>query len=61
MQTRIAWSGIAIGDLVYLELQQYIQSSMAPGSNQKLAYHFLGPFKILARMGSVAYKLALHP
>jgi len=51
----------AVGDSVYLKLQPYIQSSVAPRSNQKLAYRYFGPFKILARVGAVAYKLALPP
>ena len=50
-----------VGDSVYLKLQPYIQSSVAPRSNQKLAYSFFGPFKILAKVGTVAYKLALPP
>jgi hypothetical protein len=45
-----------IGDKVYLKLQPYIQSSVAPSGNQKLSYRFFGPFEIVARIGAVAYK-----
>ena len=51
----------AVGESVYLKLQPYIQSSVAPRSNQKLSYRFFGPFKIVAKVGAVAYKLALPP
>ena len=49
----------SVGELVYLKLQPYIQSSVAPRSNQKLSFRFYGPFKILAKVGAVAYKLDL--
>lgn len=49
----------AVGDNVYLKLQPYVQSSLAPRSNQKLAFRFFGPFLVIAKVGSVAYKLAL--
>ena len=32
------------GDWVYLKLQSYVQSSLAPRANQKLSFKFLGPF-----------------
>jgi hypothetical protein len=51
----------AVGDLVYIKLQPYVQSSLAPRSNQKLAFKYFGPFPILSRVGSVAYKLQLPP
>ena len=44
---------------MYLKLQPYIQSSVAPRSNQKLSFRYFGPFQILQRVGKVAYKLAL--
>jgi hypothetical protein len=47
------------GDLVYLKLQLYVQSSVASRSNQKLAFKFYGPYKILQWIGKVAYKLDL--
>lgn len=48
-----------VGDWIYLKLQPYVQASLAPQANQKLAFQFFGPYKILAHVGSVAYKLEL--
>ena len=48
-----------IGDMVYLKLQPHIRSSVAFRSNHKLSFRFFGPFKIIARVGVVAYKLDL--
>jgi hypothetical protein len=49
----------AVGEKVYLKLQPYVQSSVARRSNQKLSYKFFGPYKILQKVGTVAYKLDL--
>lgn len=48
-----------VGDTVLVKLQSYVQSSLAPRSNQKLAFKFFGPFQVLAKIGAVAYKLQL--
>jgi hypothetical protein len=50
-----------IGDWVYLHLQPYYQKSVALRRNLKLAPRFFGPFQIIQKVGSVAYKLALPP
>lgn len=57
----------AVGDKVFLKFQPYVQSSLAPRANQKLAFKFFGPFTIIEKIGAVAYKLqlpdsaAIHP
>jgi hypothetical protein len=47
------------GDLVFVKLQPYVQSTLAPRANQKLAFKYFGPYKVLARIGTVAYRLEL--
>ncbi|KAG8640611.1 hypothetical protein MANES_13G068132v8 [Manihot esculenta] len=48
-----------IGDMVLLRLQPYRQSTLASRKNQKLAAKYFGPFEVLERVGSMAYKLKL--
>ncbi|XP_076942471.1 uncharacterized protein LOC143612348 [Bidens hawaiensis] len=50
-----------IGDFVYLKLQRYQQHSVQHRKNQKLSKRFFGPYKILERIGKVAYRLELPP
>lgn len=37
----------AVGDKVFLKLQLYIQSSLAPRDNQKLAFKYFGPYEVI--------------
>ena len=48
-----------VGDMVYLRLQPYRQSSLKKSGAEKLKPRFYGPFKITKRIGEVAYELEL--
>ena len=47
------------GDKVFLCLQPYKQTTVAFKGNRKLSPQFFGPYKVLQRVGQVAYKLEL--
>ncbi|MCH81226.1 retrotransposon protein [Trifolium medium] len=48
-----------VGDMVLVRLQPYRQHSAILRKNQKLSMRYFGPFKIIAKVGDVAYKLEL--
>ena len=48
-----------VGDKVFLKLQPYVQSSVAPRAHHKLLFKYYGPYPVLERVGVVAYKLGL--
>lgn len=48
-----------VGEFVYLKLQPYVQSSVAPRAHHKLLFKYYGPYQVVERVGEVAYRLAL--
>ena len=46
-------------DMVFLKLQPHRQSSVFKCAHQKLANRYFGPYKIIQRIGVVAYKTQL--
>jgi hypothetical protein len=48
-----------VGDLVFLRLQPYKQSSLKKSGAEKLKPKFYGPYRIMRRVGEVAYNLEL--
>ena len=48
-----------VGDLVYLQLQPYRQPLLKKKGAKKLKPRFYGPYKIIKKVGEVAYELEL--
>ncbi|WVZ14756.1 hypothetical protein V8G54_012322 [Vigna mungo] len=48
-----------IGDWVFLKLRPHMQKSVLSRINAKLSARYYGPFEIIDRMGTVAYRLKL--
>lgn len=48
-----------MGDLVFLRLQPYRQSSLKQSGEEKLQHQFYGPYRITRKVGEVAYELEL--
>lgn len=52
-------TSLQVGDWVFLRLQPYKQLSVAVRKYLKLSHKYFGPYKVLQRVGPVAYKLDL--
>ena len=50
-----------VGDMVFLRLQPYRQSTLKYGGAKKLKPCFYGPYRVLRRVGEVAYEIELPP
>ena len=48
-----------LGELVYLRLQPYRQSTLKQKGAEKLKPRFYGPYRVIRRIGQVAYELEL--
>ncbi|XP_066361406.1 uncharacterized protein [Miscanthus floridulus] len=47
------------GDMVYMKLKPYVQSTAAARPNKKLSFRYYGPYRVLERIREVAYRLDL--
>lgn len=50
---------LEVGDMVYLKMQPYHLNAFGLRTHIKLQSKFYGPFRIISRVGNVAYKLLL--
>ena len=50
-----------VGDMVFIHLQRYKQSSVKDKGHQTLTPNISSPYLVLQKIGYVAYKLALPP
>ena len=48
-----------VGDMVYLRLQPYKKSSLKKKGEEKIKPCFCGPYKVVRKVGHVAYELEL--
>lgn len=48
-----------IGDMVYLKIQHYSHNALGIHNSLKLHSKYYGPFRVLEKIGSVAYRLLL--
>lgn len=48
-----------VGDWVFVKLQPYRQSTLSPFPYYKLTFRYFGPYPIIEKVGSMAYKLLL--
>ncbi len=48
-----------VGDMVYLRLQPYRQSSLKKSGPEKLKPRFYGPYRVSPKVGEVAYEIDL--
>jgi hypothetical protein len=50
---------LTVGDMAYLSLQPYRHNSLGIHKELNLHSKYYGPFKVLQKIGQVAYKLLL--
>jgi ribosomal protein L21E len=56
---RRSFRSFQVGDAIYVKIQPYVQTSLSTRSSNKLSFRFFGPFKIVAKINEVSYKLHL--